>query len=161
MVRDILPRLSKKSFVGSSLRSSNSWGRPVASLYPPRSLYCSSLCKHKFVFTSVYELVWTFSLLRTFCFSRFYCADFFVSFTLRQLWVLKVLTPRMSRKFTGFVISWKNIKYSPTSRRERESWAEHAWNWLSHKQLQKYKKGIVLSLKLLSDKCNLFCNNYN
>ena len=118
MVGGILPRCSKKSFVGSSLRSPNSWGRPVASLYPPRSLYCSSLCKNKFGFTSVYEPVWTSSLLRTFCFST--CADFFASFALRQLWILKVITPRMSRKFTGFVISWKNIKYSLTIRRERE-----------------------------------------
>ena len=120
MVRGILPRCSKKSFVGSSLRSPNSWGRPVASLHPPRSLYCSSLCKNKFGFTSVYEPVWTSSLLRTFCFSKFYCADFFASFTLRQLWILKVIIPRMSRKFTGFAISWKNIKYSLTIRRERE-----------------------------------------
>ena len=120
MVRGILPRCSKKSFVGSSLRSPNSWGRPVASLYPPQSLYCSSLCKNKFGFTSVYEPVWTSSLLRTFCFSKFYCADFFASFALRQLWILKVIIPRMSRKFTGFVISWKNVKYSLTIRRERE-----------------------------------------
>ena len=119
MVRGILHRLSKKSFVGSSLRSPNSWGRRVASLYPPRSLYCSSLCKNKFGFTSVYEPVWTFSLLRTFCFSRFGSADFYVSFALRQLWVLKVLTPRMSRNFTGLVISWKNIIFTYHSSRER------------------------------------------
>ena len=120
MVRGILPRRSKKSFVGSSLRSPNSWGRPVASLYPPRSLYCSSLCRNKFGFTSVYEPVWTSCLVRTFCFSKFYCVDLFVSFALRQLWVLKVITPRMSRKFLGFVISWNNIKYSTTICRERQ-----------------------------------------
>ena len=120
-MRVILPRLSKKSFVGSSLRSPiNSWGRPAASIYPPRSLYCSSLCKNKFGFTPVYEPVWTFSLLRTFCFSKFYCANFFVSFALRQLWVFKVLTPRISRKFAGLVISWKNIIFTYHLSRERE-----------------------------------------
>ena len=98
----------------------NSWGRPAPSLYPPRSLYCSSLCKNEFGFTSVYEPVWTFYLLRTFCFSKFYCADFFVSFALRQLRVLKVLTPRMSRKFAGFVISWNNIIFTYHSSRKRE-----------------------------------------
>ena len=141
MVRGILPRCSKKSFVGSSLRSPNSWGRPVASLHPPRSLYCSSLCKNKFGFTSVYEPVWTSSLLRTFCFSKFYCADFFASFTLRQLWILKVIIPRMSRKFTGFVISWKNIKYSLFSRN-----GVRVWNNLSNEIRQmpkvKFKRNI-------------------
>ena len=68
----------------------------------------------------MYEPVWTFSLLRTFCFSKFYCANFFVSFALRQLWVFKVLTPRMSRKFAGLVISWKNIIFSYHLSRERE-----------------------------------------
>ena len=40
--------------------------------------------------------MWTFSLFRTFCFSRFYCAVFFVSFVLRHSWIQQVLTPRMS-----------------------------------------------------------------
>ena len=40
--------------------------------------------------------LWTFSLFRSFCFSRFYCADFFVFFVLRHPWVQQVLTPRMS-----------------------------------------------------------------
>ena len=31
--------------------------------------------------------LWTFSLFCTFCFSRFYCVDFFVFFVLRHRWV--------------------------------------------------------------------------
>ena len=34
----------------------------------------------------------TFSLFCTFCFPRFFCADFFVSFILRHTWVLQVVT---------------------------------------------------------------------
>ena len=37
------------------------------------------------------------SLFCTFCFPKFYCVDFFVSFTLRHSWVSQVLSPRMSR----------------------------------------------------------------
>ena len=51
---------------------------------------------------TMYLCVWTCELLFFFFaifFSspRFYCLDFFVSFVLRHSWVLKVLTPRMSR----------------------------------------------------------------
>ena len=43
--------------------------------------------------------LWTFSLFCAFCFSRFYCVDFFVFFILRHRWVKQVLTPRMSLRF--------------------------------------------------------------
>ena len=55
---------------------------------------------------TMYLCVWTcelllffFSFFLQFLFSspKFYCLDFFVSFVLRHSWVLKVLTPRMSR----------------------------------------------------------------
>ena len=68
--------------------------------------------------------LWTFSLFRTFCFCRFYCADFFVSFVLRHPWVQQVLTPRMSPKISS-QYQWRGEEMKNLSGLLR-SWCSHA-----------------------------------
>ena len=53
--------------------------------------------------------LWSFSLFCTFCFPRFYCVDFFVSFTLRHSWVSQVLLPRMSRSDLSVILTFDKI----------------------------------------------------